>query len=104
MGTLFQLLLRIFLLAAGLVFAASLALAFVVLLLLWALRSLWARVTGRPVAPFVMRMDPRGGFVRVYRGQSRSAAPVAPAEADRPFQREIGDVTDVEVKEPRRPT
>jgi len=100
MDTVFRFILRLVLLAAGLVFAASLALAVLVLLALWGLRMLWARLTGQPVTPFVMRVDPRSGFNRMYRG--RPARPVneaAPAEPAR--RRAIADVTDVEVKEPR---
>ncbi len=100
MDTVFRFILRLFLLVAGLLFAASLALAVLVLLAFWGLRMLWARLTGQPVTPFVMRMDPRGGFNRMYRG-----APARPVNEPAPPQptgrRAIADVTDVEVKEPR---
>ena len=59
MDTVFRFILRLVLLAAGLVFAASLALMVLVLLAIWGLRMLWARLTGQPVTPFVMRVDPR---------------------------------------------
>ena len=86
--------LRVILLAAALVFAASLAVAALVLLLLWSLRALWARLTGRPVTPFVVRMDPRGGFGRVWRPQQSTPDPAA----ERPSRARIEDVTDVEPK------
>lgn len=60
----------------------------------WLLRYAWARLTGRSVTPFVMRVDPRAGFATVWR-RAPSAAP------SRPQQQEIGDVTDVEAKPPR---
>ena len=100
MDTVFRFILRLFLLVAGLLFAASLALAVLVLLAFWGLRMLWARLTGQPVTPFVMRIDPRGGFNRMYRGgPARPVNEPGPPEPAR--RREIADVTDVEVKEPR---
>ena len=84
--------LRLVLFIAGLVFAASLAVAFLLLLLLWGLRAAWARLTGRPVSPFVMRINPRGGFDRMFRR--------APQPGRAPGSR-VDDVTDVEAKPPR---
>jgi hypothetical protein len=94
MQTLFAFLIRLVLLAAGLVFAASLLVAAVVLAVAWVLGSAWARLTGRPVTPFVMRVDPRTGFGRMHR------RPAEPAPA-RPKERALDDVTDVEAKPPR---
>lgn len=98
MMSLFSFVLRLLLLVAGLVFAISLALAALVVLVMWGLRVLWAKLTGRPVAPFVMRFDPRGGFGRVYRhgGQAASAPQRSATGAGR-----LHDVTDVEPKSPR---
>ncbi|CAN5589125.1 hypothetical protein BH11PSE7_BH11PSE7_15170 [soil metagenome] len=90
---------KLILLAAGLVLAASVAVAVVLLLAVWTVRSTWARLTGRPVTPFVMRMNPRGGFDRMYR---RPQAPDMQHGDFRQERREIADVTDVEVKEPGR--
>lgn len=93
-------LLRVLLVAAGLVFAASLLVVFCVLMALWSLRALWARLTGRPVTPFVMRMGPRAAFEEAMR---RAHAPSEPSRTPRadaaagPRGR-IGDVTDVEPK------
>jgi hypothetical protein len=99
MPTFMTFLLRIVLLAAGLVFAASLAVAAVLMLAVWGVRAAWAKLTGRPVSPFIMRVDPRGGFQRMYRrGREGSATPRA--DAVRPG-RPRGDVTDVEPKAPR---
>ena len=90
-------LLRLVLIAAGLIFAASLAVAMALMLVIWCVRAVWAKLTGRPVMPFIIRIDPRGGFDRMYRRaqQAKRPAPGAPAKSA------IGDVTDVEVKEPR---
>lgn len=97
MASLFSFVLRFVLLLAGLVFAISLALALAVLLLGWGLRSLWARLTGRRVAPFVMRIDPRDGFGQVYR-----RAGGVPGGAGRGnAATTLHDVTDVEPKSPR---
>jgi len=96
-------LVRLVLLAAGLVFALCLLFAVLALLAVWGLRYGWARLTGKPVAPFVFRFNPRAGFGRVYRGEWSQAARPADAQhagAGRPARREIADVTDVDVKEP----
>ena len=54
-------LVRVLLLAMGLVFALSLLAAALILACIWAIRAGWARLTGRPVTPWVMRVDPREG-------------------------------------------
>lgn len=105
MQTLFNFLLRFILLAAGLVVAASLLVALALGATLWALRFGWARLTGRPIGPLVFRIDPRAGFGRVYRGDWSSAGTskgdATAAEPARGQRRELGDITDVEVKQPR---
>jgi hypothetical protein len=95
MPTILSFVFRLFLLAAGLVFAASLAVVFAVVLALWLLRAGWARLTGRPVTPFVMRMHPRNGFAMYRRAGEGSRTPRADAA---PMGR-INDVTDVEPKQ-----
>jgi hypothetical protein len=100
MQILVTVLIRLVLLAAGLVFAVSLAAVATLAIALWGLRYAWARLTGRPVVPFVVRIDPRAGFGRVYRRPEQGAAP-RPAEPMRHQRPEIGDVTDVEPKPPR---
>ena len=97
----FTFVLRLVLLAAGLLFAASLLLAALLFMAVWGLRAMWARLTGRPVMPFVMRVDPRSGFSQVFsarRGMYPFGArgPAAPAREGRP-----ADVVDVEVKRVR---
>lgn len=96
MPAVFSFLFQLFAVAAGLVFAASLAVAFVLLLAVWGLRSAWARLTGRPAAPFVVRIDPLGGFGRVMRrAGSASRTPRADSVGGRV---RAADVTDVEPK------
>jgi hypothetical protein len=100
MPFLLNLLLRAVLVAAGLVFAASLALVFVLVLSWWALRSAWARLTGRPVTPFVVRMGPRGAFDEMMRrAQPRQARPMRHADGAPVTGRgRLADVTDVDPK------
>jgi hypothetical protein len=99
MPTLLSLLLRVFLLAGGLLFAASLALAFVLMIGLWGVRSAWARLTGRPVMPFIMRMDPRAGFDRMYRRPEQGSR--TPRADTIQTGAQSADVTDVEARSPR---
>ncbi|MEJ7929562.1 hypothetical protein WG922_06200 [Ramlibacter sp. AN1015] len=96
---------RCVLLVLGLVVAASLAFAGLVLLGGWALYAGWARLTGRPVAPFVMRMDPRAGFGRFWSQAARAEAPSRTPRADAnrgtsPAARRL-EVTDVEARAPQ---
>jgi len=92
-------LLRLFLLLAGLLFAASLAVAAVLMLAVWGLRAAWAKLTGKPVMPFIIRIDPRGGFEKMYRrGEQGSRTPRA--DAAQPVRAREG-VTDVEPKAPQ---
>ncbi len=100
-------LLRLVLFFVGLLFAASLAVAVLLLAAVWGLRYGWARLTGQPVRPWVMRFDPRHGFDR-FRAAARPAEPtagdVAAARArgeaaDSPVRaRDPGAVTDVQAR------
>jgi flagellar biosynthesis protein FlhB len=81
------------LLAAGLVFAASLAVMVLVLIALWGARAVWCKLTGQPINPFVMRMSPRTGFDQVFKQAKRGeTAPRKPQRSG------MDDVTDVEAK------
>ncbi|HEY9208429.1 MAG TPA: hypothetical protein VIP31_05225, partial [Acidovorax sp.] len=55
-------LIRAVVVVAGLVMFLSLLAAVLVLALAWGLRAVWARLTGRPVMPWTMRVDPRTGW------------------------------------------
>ena len=93
-------LLRLVLVLAAAIFAASLVLALVVFIVLWSLRAMWAKLTGQPVAPFVMRMDPRSGFHAAFRARTGNREPQPPAPPS-PGGGHLQDVTDVEPKQPR---
>lgn len=101
MQAIFNVLLKLVLLAAGLVFAASLLFVAVLFMALWGLRAVWAWMTGQPLAPFTMRVDPRTGFGQVFRAR---AQPRRSEEAPTPAARLRGrsdDIEDVEAKPPR---
>jgi hypothetical protein len=101
MQAIFNVLLKLIMLVAGLVFAASLLFVAVLFMLLWGLRALWARLTGQPVSPFIMRVDPRSGFGQVFRARPGSApAQEAPPPVARLRER-LPDIEDVEAKPPR---
>jgi hypothetical protein len=89
MHSILAFLLRALVLAAGLVFAASLAVVFAVALAAWLLRAGWARLTGRPASPFVVRADFRQAF--------RRGAAMRPDPVGTRLRRDA-DVTDVEPK------
>ena len=80
MPTFMNFVLRLFLLVAGLLFAASMAVAAVLMLALWGVRAAWARLTDKPAMPFIIRTR-RANIVRPRR---------APA-----------DITDVEPRTPQ---
>ena len=100
--------LRLVVVAMGALFFLSLLAAAAVLALVWGARALWARLTGRPVMPWTLRVDPRTGWSTVYRSTERwSAARPAPA-ADTPSRRAgllpgADEVVDVEPRAPREP-
>jgi hypothetical protein len=93
-------LLRAVLVLAGLAVVAGVLAVFVVLLALWSLRALWARLTGRPVMAFAMRMGPRHAFAEMMRrAQAPADAGRTPrADAARGVGGRLADVTDVEPK------
>ena len=93
--------LRLVVVAMGAVlFLSILALAFV-LAVAWGLRLTWARLTGRPVTPW-MRVDPRGAWSQATRSTARWTAHAAgTARAGGARLREVADVTDVQVRDVR---
>lgn len=84
---------RLLLIVAGLIFAASLMIVMLALLIVWSVRALWCKLNRRPVLPFAMRMNPRSGFDQVFRQAQRGEG----AQARQP-RRSLDDVTDVEPK------
>ncbi|WP_256229043.1 hypothetical protein [Variovorax sp. YR750] len=103
---------RVILLLLGLVFAASLAVAVMLLAAVWGVRYAWGRLTGKPVTPWMAsmggRFNPRSGFDR-FRNAAQPAEPtaadVANARArgesvERPvrIRGSASDVTDVSPK------
>ena len=89
---------KLCLVAVGAVLALVVLCGVLVLFCVWALRRGWARLTGRPVAPWVLRTDPMAvwrqaaGFGQVPRGTATS-----PEASGRDERRRVpaGDVTDV---------
>nr|WP_198087716.1 hypothetical protein [Variovorax sp. E3] len=73
---------RVILLLLGLVFAASLAVAVMLLAAVWGVRYAWGRLTGKPVTPWMSsmggRFNPRSGFDKFR----HAAQPVEPTAAD----------------------
>ena len=92
-----NLLLRIVLVLAGLVVGASAIVVFVLLLAFWGVRAGWAKLTGRPMTPFVARMHPFGGLDEMMRRSQASRTPRADSVVP---HRRAGDVTDVEARPP----
>lgn len=93
---------RLFVLAAGLVFAISAGIAALLMLGIWGARAVWARLTGQSVSPFIVRVDPRQGFEAMYRRRDEDSRT---PRADSVVQagRKIPDVTDVEPRAPSSP-
>ncbi len=109
-----RLVVRLLIVAMGVVLFLSLLAAVLGLALVWALRAAWARITGRPVTPWVMRMDPRTGFNTVFRSSERWSASrrAAPAGGEQPGDETTAsrrggvlpgstEVTDVEARDVR---
>ena len=102
MSTVFKLIFRLLLLAASLVFVVSLLLVTLLFFAPWGVRALWARLTGRPVPPFVRRFDTQAGFGSAFRARS-GAAPAPETGPTSPVgRRQLPDIEDVEVKPPRK--
>lgn len=105
---------RIVLLLTGLVFFLSLMAVATLLALAWGLRALWARMTGQPVAPWVMPTMRPGANWGMYRagtwgqtmaGATAGADPAAEAESKRTgvLASVARDITDVQPREVREP-
>ena len=100
--------LRIFLLVAATVFFLCLLAAASLLALVWGARALWAKLTGRPVAPWVMGVNPGAAWSSVYRSRAAWPASGAAAQAEEEAPRHRGgilrsnaEVVDVQPREVR---
>ena len=96
---------------AGVVLFLSLLAAAFLLALVWGVRALWARLSGRPIVPWTMRFDPRQSWSTVYRSQShkttgRAAAAEAYSSAKAGQRMHIlpgaDEVVDVQPRAPRQ--
>ena len=97
-----RLVLRLIVVATGVVVFLSVLAAAAVLALVWGARALWARLTGRPVTPWAMRMDPRAGWSSVYRGAAQQEeSHSVPRGARGGMLRPATDVTDVQPRDVR---
>ena len=85
-------LLRLLLVAVGAVFALAVVCGVVALFSVWAVRRAWARLTGRPVAPWVLRTDPMAVWRQAGRFRPGATAPAAPEPARR-IREDVTDVT-----------
>lgn len=105
---------RIFLLLAGAVFFVSLLAVACLLALVWGARSLWAKLTGRPVVPWVMPAMRPGASWGMYRasgwastmagaGAGANDAPAESADNKRSgvLASAARDITDVQAREVR---
>ena len=101
--------LRLIVIAGGVVVFLSVLAAAMLLALIWGVRAVWARLTGQPVMPWAMKMDPRSGWSTVYRSTARWSAPRERSSSDDGESRVRGggmlrpspDVTDVQAREVR---
>lgn len=94
------LMLRVGLLLAGLVFFASVLAAGLVLLSVWLLRAMWAKVTGKPVQPWVFQMNRRPPWQQADPGAGFGSAPSH--ASDDVIDAEVRDVSVVTDVEPKR--
>lgn len=88
--TIFGLLLRALLLMMGLVFFLSVLAVALVLMAVWLLRALWARLTGQPQRPWTFQILRQAQWGRFY----RAAGPGASGRS----RVDDADVIDVEPK------
>ena len=94
---------RVGLLLAGLVFFASLMAAGLLVLILWLLRALWAKLTGQPVSPWTFQVNRQAVWRRFNQGGFGQSGRAAPSP-DNVVDAEVTDVTEVTDVEPKRIT
>lgn len=96
MQTVFGVIFRVLLLAAGLVFMASLFAAALLLLGGWLVRALWARLTGQAVRPWTFQVNRQAIWSRFSRAPEHSHSRQRDGA-------DVVDVVDVEIKEIKAP-
>lgn len=89
---------RLGVLLAALIFMASLLFAAGLLLALWLMRALWAKLSGRPVQPWVFKMHRADMWQRAYRGAAPGGRGKTPMDVIDAEVKDITDVTDVQEK------
>ena len=89
---------RVAMLVAGLIFLASVLAMALILLGVWLLRALWAKLTGQPVNPWTFQVNRQAMWNRFYRppGQGQRQGPGPGQTATQ--RRDDTDVIDVEPK------
>ncbi len=102
MGRIVNFVIRVILVLAGLVFVASALLAALMVLALWSLRALWARLTGQPVQPWAFQFDRQAIWNRFYRGAGQGQRPSQAQQPNQAARRDDPDIIDVEPKEIKR--
>lgn len=93
--------LRVGLMLAGLVFFASLLAAGLVILILWLLRALWAKLTGQPASPWTFQVNRQAMWQRFNQGGFGQPGRAAPKPGN-VVDVEATDVTTVTDVEPKR--
>lgn len=87
---------RVGLLLAALVFFASLMVAGFVILALWLLRALWAKLTGQPVSPWTFQVNRQAVWQRFNQGGfGRQGGTGGAPSQDNVVDAEVKEVTDV---------
>ena len=92
---------RVAMLMAGLIFLASVLAMALILLGVWLLRALWAKLTGQPVNPWVFQMDRQAMWNRFYRAPGSGQGQQAPGQCagwSAAQRRDNADVIDVAPK------
>lgn len=92
---------RVAMLMAGLIFFASVLAMALILLGVWLLRAVWAKLTGQPVNPLKFQVDRQAMWNRFYRPPGSGQGQQAPGQGagwSAAQRRDNADVIDVEPK------
>lgn len=97
---------RVAMLMAGLIFFASVLAMALILLGVWLLRAVWAKLTGQPVNPWKFQVDRQAMWNRFYRPPGSGQGQQAPGQGagwSAAQRRDNADVIDVEPKSIKPP-